>query len=547
MAFLWISTAKGLSKFDAQTNTFENFSKEDGLQGDEFTSGAIYRTRKGDILVGGTNGFNLFNPSKLLKNPHSPLVYLKGFKLFNKPVAINTKGSPLQQNIAYTQSITLTHTQSVFTIEYVALNYIRPEKNQYAYILEGFEKEWNYVGNKREATYTSLPAGEYTFKVKAANNDGIWAKEAVSLKIIILPPWWETWWFRTLLIGSVIILCIMGFRWRIRAIEAQKARLEKLVEERTQELKEKNAEVMQQAFELKEKNDEVLQQAEELHQQAEELTTQRDYIQGQNMQLAEQNKIMEEKSRQIRQSINAAQTIQQAILPHQEKLQRLLGEYFILYQPKDVVSGDFYWLTQIENQIILVIADCTGHGVPGAFMTLIGNSILDKLVKVLKITNPAEILTQLHHEVYDKLKQGFTGNNNGMDATVLNLSTLENGNKKIIFAGAKNSFFYVEKGRIQELKGSRRAIGGSQNEEIPFDNQEVILPEGSMIYVGSDGYIDQNNAKRKKFGHEKFMALLGENADLPIADQKNNFQKTLEEFSEGTFQRDDILLMGVRI
>jgi ligand-binding sensor domain-containing protein len=550
LGFLWLITAKGLSKFDPQKELFENFVQEDGLQGNEFSRKAIYKTSKGELLIGGNNGFNIFDPAKLIKNPFAPAVYFEDFKLFNKPLQIGTKDSPLKQHITYTQEITLSHTQSVFTIEYVALNYIRPEKNQYAYILEGFEKEWNYVGNKREATYTSLPAGTYTFKVKATNNDGIWSEEVRSLKIVILPPWWETWWFRTLVISLIAITTIIGINWRVRAIEAQKAHLEKLVQKRTQELEEKNTEIMQQTFELKEKNDEVLQQAEELHQQAEELITQRDYIQGQNMQLAGQNKVMEEKSRQIRQSINAAQTIQQAILPHPEKLDRLLGDYFVLYQPKDVVSGDFYWLSQVENQTILVIADCTGHGVPGAFMTLIGNSILDKLVKVLKIINPAEILTQLHHEVYDKLKQEFSGNNYGMDAIVLNISASENGVKKIIFAGAKNSIYCLAAGneqKVQEFKGSRRAIGGHQNEEIIFENQEVTLPKNSMVYVGTDGYVDQNNAKRKKMGYEKFIQLICQNADLPLNQQKLNFQKILEEHSQGTLQRDDILLMGIRV
>jgi ligand-binding sensor domain-containing protein len=534
--YLWITTAKGLSKYNPQTSKFENYTQADGLQGDEFTQRAIYRAKSGEILIGGTNGFNIFQSKKLVKNPYEPKVFFQGFKLFNKAVLVGKKNSPLAQPINYTSEITLDYTQSVFTIEYVALNYIRPEKNQYAYMLEGFEKDWNYVGNKREATYTSLPAGEYTFKVKAANNDEVWSKQATTLKIIVLPPWWETWWFRTLVISLIVVIVGFGVWWRFKAIEAQKKRLESLVEKRTAE--------------LKEKNDEVLTQSEELFQQAEELKTQRDYIQGQNMQLAEQNKIMEEKSRQIRQSINAAQTIQQAILPHQEKLTRLLGEHFVFYQPKDVVSGDFYWLSQIEDQTILVIADCTGHGVPGAFMTLIGNSILDKLVKVLKITNPAEILTQLHREIYDKLNQDVSGNSYGMDAIVLNITSLANGEKKIAFSGAKTSLYYFSnhpENKVQELKGSRKSIGGLQNDEIIFENKVVSLSQGSMIYVGSDGYIDQNNVKRKRLGNERFIQLIQEFAPLSIEEQASFFKQALDKYMQDSFQRDDILLIGIKI
>jgi ligand-binding sensor domain-containing protein len=533
---IWITTGKGVSNFNPKTEKFENYLKEDGLQGDEFSRWAIFRTSKGEILMGGTNGFNIFEPTKLQKNPYKPKIYLVGFKLFNKPIKVGDKNSPLTQSIETTQEITLHHTQSVFTIEYVALNYTRPERNVYAYKLEGLEKDWNYVGNKREATYTSLPAGEYTFQLKASNNDGVWSDNILQLKIIILPPWWETWWFRVLVFSVVISAIIFVFIWRTKAIKAQNIRLEKLVEERT--------------FELKEKNDEVLQQAEELYQQAEELKTQRDYIQGQNMQLAEQNKVVQEKNRQIRQSINAAQTIQQAILPHEDKLKRLLNDFFVFYQPKDVVSGDFYWLTKIDNRVILAVADCTGHGVPGAFMTLIGNSLLDKIVKSFKITQPAEILSHLHSDVFDTLKQKYNGNNYGMDAIVISITPTEKNTSLIEFAGAKNSIFYLNSqkpSQITEIKGSRKAIGGQQNENINFENHTFELPKDSLLYLGSDGYIDQNNLQRKRFGSDNFIQLIIQNAHLPLSEQRLIFEQTINAYSQGTLQRDDILLLSIKI
>jgi serine phosphatase RsbU (regulator of sigma subunit) len=533
---LWITTNQGLSKFNPQNQTFTNYFESDGLTSSQFKINSVFKDKKGYMYLGTIKGLNVFHPDSIQSNPHLPNVYLTDFKIFNKSVKIGEFDSLLTKVIGQTQTITLTYQHSVFSFDFVALNFTHSEKNQYAYIMEGFEKEWNYVGHQRTATYTNLDAGTYTFRVKASNNDGVWNEKGISIKIIILPPWWETWWFRTLLIGSIILGAFLFYRWRVRAIEAQKNRLEKLVEERT--------------FELKEKNNEVSQQAEELMQQAEELLTQRDFIQAQNQQLAIQNQLVEEKNQQIRQSINAALTIQKAILPHQKKLEHLLGEHFVLYNPKDVVSGDFYWLHQIENKTIVVVADCTGHGVPGAFMTLIGNSLLDKIVRVLKITDPAEILTQLHQEVFRSLKQKYTGNNYGMDAIALCIDKMDENQPKITFSGAKNSIYIVDgidNQNVKILKGSRRAIGGQQNASIPFDNQVVSLHQGSLVYLGSDGFIDQNNPRRKRFGSDKFVQLIKSYADKGLDEQAQLFKQALEQHMQDTHQRDDILLMGFKV
>jgi ligand-binding sensor domain-containing protein len=270
--FLWITTNKGLSRFDIQRKSFENYGKEDGLQGDKFTKRAIYKTISGEILIGGSNGFNLFNPTKLKKNPIPPKIYLTGLKIFNKPVEIGAKNSPLRERIEYASAITLNHKQSVFTIEFVALNYIRSSKNQYAYKLEGLENNWNYVGDQRSATYTNLDAGTYTFIVKAANNDGVWSEEDVRLTIIILPPWWKTWWFSSLILLTIILLTFIGFRWRIRIIQKQNIQLEQLVKERTIELKEKNEMLEVQAEEINRMNDLLNKENEQLQVGIKELT-----------------------------------------------------------------------------------------------------------------------------------------------------------------------------------------------------------------------------------------------------------------------------------
>ncbi len=185
---LWISNNKGISRFDPSLEVFKNYDASDGLQGNEFYRKSIYRTRNGEIFIGGVNGFNVFHPDSLVKNPYVPPIVITNFEIFNKPVAIGAPGSPLKKHISRTQELTLSYKQSIIAFEFTALNYIFPRKNQYAYMLDGFESDWNYVGDKRTAVYTNLDPGEYYFRVKGANNDGVWNEAGTAIKIVVRPP-----------------------------------------------------------------------------------------------------------------------------------------------------------------------------------------------------------------------------------------------------------------------------------------------------------------------------------------------------------------------
>lgn len=248
---LWISTNNGISKFDPKLKTFKNYTRTDGLQDNAFFQQSFLKTNDGIIYFGGYKGFNSFHPGNLKNNDFIPPVYITDFKIFNEPVPIGDSDSPLRKAISETDEIILSWRQSVFSFGFTAINYTYSEKNEYAYMLEGFEKRWNYVGNKREATYTNLDPGEYTFKVKASNNDGVWNEEGASINIEILPPWWQTWWFR----GAVLILLILTIRflikYRERKIKRDKAILEKKLKEGEEEINLQKKEVLQQSEELK--------------------------------------------------------------------------------------------------------------------------------------------------------------------------------------------------------------------------------------------------------------------------------------------------------
>ena len=241
---LWLGTSMGLSKVivtGKRTDvslTFRNYDKSDGLQGNFFNVESVLKTSTGELYFGGNDGLNKFHPDSIKLNTTIPPVYLTGLKLFNQQVEISDKpGAILTKQISEMSEIRLNHTQNVFTLEFIALNYTRPEKNQYAYFMEGIDKDWNYIGNKRSATYTTLDPGTYTFKVKGSNNDGVWNEQGTSLKIVILPPFWKTPWFRFLLTITSVAMLLVIIRVRTKNIIEKKNELEKHVQKRTKELK----------------------------------------------------------------------------------------------------------------------------------------------------------------------------------------------------------------------------------------------------------------------------------------------------------------------
>ncbi|HEX2935765.1 MAG TPA: two-component regulator propeller domain-containing protein, partial [Bacteroidales bacterium] len=222
---LWLGTNKGLSKLIGAIHllkkpTFKNYSREDGLSSNEFNRRSCLRSSDGQMYFGSENGFIVFNPATMRENIYVPDIVFTDLLLFNKPVTASDENSPISENMADAKTITLSYGQSYFIIKFVALNYVIPRKNQYAYMMEGFDKDWNYVGTKREATYTNLPAGKYTFRVIACNNDGKWNEEGISIKVIVNPPWWSSWWFRTIIILCILAALTLGLIRLIKHIRA---------------------------------------------------------------------------------------------------------------------------------------------------------------------------------------------------------------------------------------------------------------------------------------------------------------------------------------
>ncbi|MDN3582120.1 hybrid sensor histidine kinase/response regulator [Mucilaginibacter flavus] len=269
---IWISTNKGLMMYDPARKTFKNYTEEDGLQGDVFKPHSALKDQAGNLYFGGFNGFNRFTPDLLNPVTRQPALVLTDFELFNKPVPIS-KGendpSPLKQEISETKSITLGYDQSIISFGFVSLSFASANKQEYAYLLENFDKGWNYVGGKNTAVYTNVPPGHYVFRVKCKDNSGKWSGKQLSLKLTIVPPFWDTWWFKIL---AALIICGLAwglYRYRLNSIIKQKEKLEREVSERT-------FEVSQQAEELKSQSEHLQALNEELQAQSEELIDQRE-------------------------------------------------------------------------------------------------------------------------------------------------------------------------------------------------------------------------------------------------------------------------------
>ncbi len=505
---LWMSTNSGISAFNPFNNSFQNYVESDGLQNNEFFWGASCKASNGKMFFGGINGFNSFFPEDIKQNSFIPPVVITEFKLFESIVVISDN-SILKKSITNTDEIILNYDENIISFEFSALHFSVPENNQYEYMLEGFNDFWLKTDSKKRiATYTNLDPGKYTFRVRGSNSDGVWNEAGTSLKIKVLPPFWKTNWFVGLSIFVILFSIYILYRLKLNQIRKQKEVLEIQVKERTYELSQKNKL-------LKEGNSTII--------------AQNDYIKS---------------------GIRYAQTIQQAILPEENIIKKTF-EGFIIFKPKDVVSGDFYWFTQTNKYSFLAAVDCTGHGVPGAFMSLIGHRILTEIVSQKNIYEPSKILTALDKGVKMALRQDKTDNNDGMDVCLCRFEKTKEGNNNILFSGAKRPLLYAAYGEteISRIKGTRRTIGGRISRKVneEFKDNKLILPNKSVLYLTTDGFVDQASPERARFGSSKFIRIITKEHTKSMSEQKKIILDELKKHQQDADQRDDITVICLKL
>ncbi len=494
---LWLSTNNGITKFNpnlwqGKRYYVRHYNAIDGLQADEFNQGAYFKSASGELFFGGVNGFNHFMPQNIVDNDHQARIGLKSFKISNKDIDLNSMLN--EDNV-----LELSYRDNFLEFEFSAHDFVLPEKNLYQFKMEGLDEHWSTPSSRNHVSYKDLKSGEYTLLVKVANNDGVWSEHIYKLKIYIKPPFWETTWFYALCVLFVLLSIFLFVRLRMRKIKREKRILEEKVDERTRELAAKTEE------------------------------------------LAEKNK-------DITDSIEYAKKIQTAILPDEQYLYENLPDMFVLYIPKDIVSGDFYWFGVKNGLKIITAVDCTGHGVPGAFMSMIGSNLLNQIVLEKGITEAGEILENLNRGVQNSLKQGTSAQetNDGMD---ISLCVIDDTKLKLQWAGAYNPLYHIRNGELTKFKANKYPIGGAHMTlERSYETHELDLEKGDTVYMFSDGFVDQfGGEKGKKFMGKRFQKLLLDNCNKPMSDQKVILDKTLKDWMRHYEQIDDVCVIGVRI
>lgn len=285
-------------------------------------------------------------------------------------------------------------------------------------------------------------------------------------------------------------------------------------------------------------------------------------LKNKNLEIRDKNRLIEAKNEsyeelvkqlndynhRLTDSIRYAERIQRAILPYEHELRENFSDYFAIYKPKDVVSGDFYWFTKVDNKLFLAVVDCTGHGVPGAFMSMIGNTLLNEIVNEEKIYDTQIILEHLHQGIFWALKQKDSKNSDGMDLALCRIDCNGNQSFDIQFSGAKSPLYYYSKGQLVRLNGDRRSVGGWHKEtHRKFTKHSFNLEAGDTLYMLSDGFVDTPNTFRKKLGYKKLENSLQMNADSAMRDQAVALMESLYEHQGQSKQRDDITFIGIKL
>ena len=485
----WLSTNRGLVQFDPEKEEMSNYYKSDGLQDYEFNFGAQYKSENGWLYFGGISGLNYFHPDSIRTNLNKPKVIISSVKMYSKDT--------VKVNYVYnTDKIVIPNDIYRFKLKFAGLEYTKPQQNKYAYKMEGINDKWIYLSKQNTVSFSQIEPGTYQFRVKAANNDLVWNNEGATIEVVVETPFYFS--IYAYVVYVVIGILIIG----------------QLIRYRTRNLRRTNY---------------ILKERQKAHEE----------IRNQKEQLAS-------KAKNIEDSITYARRIIEAMMPSQKKMKSIMPYSFALSIPKDIVSGDFYWIAKKNNKIFLAAVDCTGHGIPGAFMSIIGYDLLRNIITEQGIEEPAEILNQLDKGVTDTLRGAEDIEvSDGMD---ISFCTINPERKYIEFAGAMNPLYLVRDNNILEFKGDRASIGSKNaTNKKYFKNQRIPLQKEDVIYLFSDGFPDQFGGPHgKKFKYRRFRHLLLNIHTLPFDKQKETIYKSIEKWRGELEQVDDILLLGAK-
>jgi len=496
----WIGTNTGLIYFNKETMKMEfQVDSKEGLSGDEITSNGLFLDDNGLLWIGTYHGVSNFNIKATKEDEYSPRCYLE-------KVIVNGK------EIDKTPNRKFQYNENNIEFEVSGLFYSDEKTIKYEYYLRGLKRDYNYIREEKDhrSYFNNVPPGKYAFVYRAKGKDDIWSYTQ-SFPFEIKTPFWQTWWFRILAVLVVLFLINLIYNLRVRRIQKQKVILEQQVKERTIDLEKAN----------------------------EEIQAQRDLATGQRDQIAAQKK-------EITDSIHYAERIQRSLLPSSARIKSRVADYFVLFKPRDIVSGDFFWSTEVGYHTIFVAADCTGHGVPGAFMSMLGISFLNEIVNKNHVLKADEILNQLRNHVIEALQQkGKEGEaKDGMDIAIC---VINEESKMLQFAGANNPLYFIRNKELETIKGDKMPVA-IHLRMPPFTLHEFKIKKGDTFFLFSDGFADQFGGDLgKKFKYKPFKELLLNIHLKPMEEQEKILEKKFNNWKGDNEQIDDVVILGFRI
>jgi ligand-binding sensor domain-containing protein/serine phosphatase RsbU (regulator of sigma subunit) len=484
---IWMGTNNGLIKFSIKEKTSKIFSVLDGIQDYEFSPHAAFKLPNDFMFFGGIQGVNFFHPDSIKTSSRKPNLELL-------EIEYTFENARHKIYIKDGIEVSLPWQSSNIILSFAVLDFTQPHLNQYKYTT-GTTQEWTDLGNRNFINIIKPNIGVHNFKIQGANSEGVWSNIA-EIKITVPPPFWKT-----TLANIIKILLIIGI------IVIAVIRIRKRIEHQRQEIIE---------------HERVMEQLE--RQQLE----------------------LEDKNKNILDSITYAKRIQMAIMPARAKFRHTLPSSFILYMPKDIVSGDFYWISEVDSKIFIGCADCTGHGVPGAFMSIIGNNLLRSVTKDIRIHRASEILDFINKSLIELLSKNELDDDSSVkDGMDISICVFDKETCVLEFAGALTRMLIVRDRQLLTIRGDKFPVGLNNDRDDTYTNVVIRVLPDDRFYLFTDGYADQFGGEHgKKLKFKKFKENVLMCQDLPLIKQGNELKKQLLQWQGNWEQIDDVLVMG---
>ena len=504
---MWIALEKELVCWDEKNEKITRYNEEHGLNVGAFLPAIGQRSNRGDLFFATVNGMLCFDPTALEK-PDFPLeLSLLNIVVNRDTTTVEDKNNDLNFHWSEDEIVFSFYTNQVFELT--------PHKFEYRILEKG--EEWISNGASNSIRFYDFPHGAYTLQVRATNGFNV-TSEPYEIKFGIRTPYWLTWWFYALIVVIGASIVWYYIKYRERALKKRQEILEQTVEERT-------AEVVEQ------KQEAERQKAEAEHQK----------------------EIVEEKQQEITDSITYAKRIQDAIMPSEEMIKKYLPSSFVMYRPKDIVAGDFYWMEPLsDHEVIIAVADCTGHGVPGAMVSVVCNNALNRTVREFKITDPGKLLDNTRDLVIEQFEQAKSDTHTERDDTIkdgmdISLCYIDMKASKMLWAGANNPLWIIRNDELIEIKGNKQPIG-KFDPSTDFDTHEVEIQKEDKFYIFSDGYADQfGGEKGKKFKSSSLKKLFLSVHKEPIKIQHDSIEEQFDNWKGDYEQLDDVCVIGFQV